>query len=459
MLSGDGNPIHVDKIYSRRSMYGEPVVHGINQVLYALETLLSKTKKNLLIDRIKVQFKKPAFLDKEVEVKVEQLSPLKNILSVYTDGILTTKIDISFSPFKKDDVNVYNCDVGAKYNDIKPKFVSKEDLKNCSGVVKTLYDVLLMKTCYTNVSKYLRCDQIGVILASTRIIGTVCPGLNSLFSECDLTFSRENNKTASYVVKKFDDRLNFLTISVSGSGFNGELAAFIRPDLVKQKSFFEVKKIVNSRDFSGERALIIGGSRGLGEIALKIISAGGGSAVFTYFSGEDDALGLAKEINDNGGSVSCIKLDVTSDDSTKLVERICSEFSVTSCYYFATPKIIPQKDSIFSASLYYRYYRFYIEFFIRIINVLNKNKVINIFYPSTIFIDKVPDGMSEYASVKAAAEILFSSLNSKGFNIYCPRLPALATDQTTKLYGPEVEDSCDIIYDELKKFKGFIERI
>jgi hypothetical protein len=28
ILSGDNNPIHVDKIYSRRSIYGEPVVHA-----------------------------------------------------------------------------------------------------------------------------------------------------------------------------------------------------------------------------------------------------------------------------------------------------------------------------------------------------------------------------------------------------------------------------------------------
>ena len=462
ILSGDNNPIHVDKIYSRRSIYGEPVVHGVNQVLYALEILLSKTKKYLFINRIRVQFKKPAFLGKEVEVKIEQLSPLKNVLFVYSDGILTTKIHLSFTFFKYDnDATKHNCNtnINTKYNDIKPRLVSKDNIKSCSGVVGTSYDALLMQKYYTNVSKYLRCDQIGVILASTRIIGTICPGLNSLFSECDLTFSREKNESVSYAVKRFDDRLNFLTILVNGLGLYGELTAFIRPEPVKQKSFSGVKKIVGSGDFIGERALIIGGSRGLGEIALKIISAGGGSAVFTYFSGEDDALNLAREINDNGGSVLCVKLDVTSNDSVELVEKVCNEFGVTTCYYFATPKINPQKDSIFSTNLYYRYYKFYIEYFIRIIKILNKNKVKSIFYPSTIFIDRVPDGMSEYASVKAAAEILFSSLNNNGFNIYFPRLPALATDQTAKLYGNDAVDSCDKIYEEIKKFKDFIEKV
>ena len=38
-LSGDWNPIHVDPIQARRLLFGEPVVHGIHLVLWALERL------------------------------------------------------------------------------------------------------------------------------------------------------------------------------------------------------------------------------------------------------------------------------------------------------------------------------------------------------------------------------------------------------------------------------------
>ena len=101
----------------------------------------------------------------------------------------------------------------------------------------------------------------------------------------------------------------------------------------------------------------------------------------------------------------------------------------------------------------------YFLYFYLYFSILEQHNIKNIFYPSTIFIDRVPNGMAEYASVKAAAEILFSSLNNNGFNIYFPRLPPLATDQTIKLYGSDAVDSCDKIYEEIIKFKDFIEKV
>ncbi len=39
-LSGDFNPLHLDPLYSRRLLFGGPVVHGVHLVLYALDKLL-----------------------------------------------------------------------------------------------------------------------------------------------------------------------------------------------------------------------------------------------------------------------------------------------------------------------------------------------------------------------------------------------------------------------------------
>ena len=40
--SGDYNPVHVDPIYARRSMYGEQVVHGVNTLLLSLDFFQKK---------------------------------------------------------------------------------------------------------------------------------------------------------------------------------------------------------------------------------------------------------------------------------------------------------------------------------------------------------------------------------------------------------------------------------
>ena len=85
-------------------------------------------------------------MDKEVEVKIKQLSPLKNVLFVYSDGILTTKIHLSFTFFKYDAIK-HNCNtnIDTKYSDIKPRLVSKKNIKNCSGTAETSYDAFLMQ--------------------------------------------------------------------------------------------------------------------------------------------------------------------------------------------------------------------------------------------------------------------------------------------------------------------------
>ncbi len=36
-LSGDHNPLHLDPVVARRTMAGEPVVHGVHTLLWALE--------------------------------------------------------------------------------------------------------------------------------------------------------------------------------------------------------------------------------------------------------------------------------------------------------------------------------------------------------------------------------------------------------------------------------------
>ena len=43
--SGDFNPVHVDPIYARRTLFGGQVVHGINLLLWALD-IFAKNIKN-----------------------------------------------------------------------------------------------------------------------------------------------------------------------------------------------------------------------------------------------------------------------------------------------------------------------------------------------------------------------------------------------------------------------------
>ena len=68
--SGDFNPIHLDPILARRTIYGECIVHGIHGLIWALELYSKKSSK--VFSHINVNFRKPIFLKKKFIVSLLQ---------------------------------------------------------------------------------------------------------------------------------------------------------------------------------------------------------------------------------------------------------------------------------------------------------------------------------------------------------------------------------------------------
>src|SRR5207249_3197125 len=65
-LSGDHNPLHMDLIAARRYLFGEPVVHGIHPVLWALNDCLEGHASSVSLRSLKVSFPRPIVLNKPV---------------------------------------------------------------------------------------------------------------------------------------------------------------------------------------------------------------------------------------------------------------------------------------------------------------------------------------------------------------------------------------------------------
>ena len=48
-LSGDYNPVHLDPILTRRTLFGSPIVHGVHGLLWALDRWLFSFKSRFLL--------------------------------------------------------------------------------------------------------------------------------------------------------------------------------------------------------------------------------------------------------------------------------------------------------------------------------------------------------------------------------------------------------------------------
>ena len=92
--------------------------------------------------------------------------------------------------------------------------------------------------------------------------------------------------------------------------------------------------------------------------------------------------------------------------------------------------------------------------FNKIFKIMVGKGVNNYFYPSTVFLTEQPLNMGEYTAAKAAGESLCSLLSKsiEGINIFNPRLPKLATDQTVSLIGQRIDSPDAIMLNKLNQF-------
>ena len=102
-ISGDYNPVHLDKLIARRSIFGEVIVHGMHLVLWALNEQLNK-KDYKYLSKIKVDFLDSIFLENEIKF-------------IWEDNF---KINIGNIFVNKKGINYSNILVDSSKNNITP---------------------------------------------------------------------------------------------------------------------------------------------------------------------------------------------------------------------------------------------------------------------------------------------------------------------------------------------------
>jgi NAD(P)-dependent dehydrogenase (short-subunit alcohol dehydrogenase family) len=262
-----------------------------------------------------------------------------------------------------------------------------------------------------------------------------------MYGGLDLRFTTDGaiSNELKYLVSIVDPRLRRVELQIQGGGVSGTVNAFARVPPVVQPPITAVAGQTTSGEFAGSTALIIGGSRGLGELTAKLIAAGGGRVIITYATGKTDAETLASEINDWGGTCEIVPYDVRKSADQQL-EAL--KHTPTHLYYFATPMIFGGNAKCFSPERFAEFNEFYVHGFYRIIEAIRRRTPdgMTVFYPSSVFVENRPQHMTEYAMSKAAGEVLCADIarSCKDVRVLVERLPRLRTDQTSTLIQVDV---------------------
>ena len=202
-----------------------------------------------------------------------------------------------------------------------------------------------------------------------------------------------------------------------------------------------MKRSVSDSEFIGQRALVIGGSRGLGEVTAKYLAAGSAQVLLTYSRGATEAAAIVTNIKSQGGQAQATDFDLNFFAEDSLV--VLDNFAPTDIYYFATPFIFSGQKEVFSYQQLQKFMDFYLMGFHNLLNRYVPRGTNRFFFPSSTALDEFPAAMAEYCIAKSAAEAYCNWVvrNRPGITIGQPRLPRLATDQTASIASADNGDT------------------
>ncbi len=438
-LSGDCNPIHMDPVAARRTQAGAIVVHGIHVLLWALEELSGIEASLAAINRVRCQFAKFMYVGQELVLERHPADDGFTRFLISHHGLTVMTITVG-----RGELSDRPCDDAGEAIAVQilPADLPFENLAQQQGWLAPIVSSVEYVDYFPKLSGAIGADRVQSIAALSYLVGMVCPGLHSIFAKLDFDIlSAPSQRPGIGFSSELDDRFRLVHLRVSGTGIAGSLQAFARHPPVQPPSMNDVSTLVRPDEFAGVRALIVGGSRGLGATTAKIITAGGGSVIITYAHSASDASGVADDIAAHRGdaAVRVLHLDVLDEKWPSL--QILGE-NVNAFYYFATTQIFGQKTELFSSEHFDKFINVYVKAFQLLCKSLSNGSQLNVFYPSSIAVEQRPPGLTEYSMAKAAAEILCHDLSESNENLHIKsvRLPRILTDQTATLTAVESAD-------------------
>ena len=448
-LSGDYNPIHVDPVAARRLLFGKVVVHGVHLALWAMDRLVAQHPALHSFAALRVNFDSPVGCLEDVKVHWSAGEG-----AIYSARILQGERTVCRLRLNAGQGPAGAAMVPSSADENVCRDRTWTEVATAEGKIPLRLPAETFEL-FPGLARF-SAGQLAAMLAATRLVGMEAPGLHSLFSAIELA-AREDQPWApdlTYGVRRADERFGLVDFAVDCGALAGRISAFMRPAPMRQKSMIQLAGMVPAGEFSGQRALVVGGSRGLGEVTAKLLALGGARVTISYSSGEGEAAAIAAEAGGMGASIDHVRLDVARDGMPPAGAE-----PWTHIYYFASPKIAPNgRDEAFDADAFDLYRRFYVDGLARLIAFAQRSgaPTATLWFPSTVFIDTREKGFKEYAAAKIAAEQLAGWVSTVYPPLRCTftRLPKLATDQTQAIGTSSVADNEQVMLPILRGLAG-----
>jgi acyl dehydratase len=433
-VSGDRNPMHLDALLARRTQAGVPVVHGVHLLLWGLDVLARAEPHLPPMRRLKAHFKRFAGLGETVTVALGPRAEASARLDFAAGGMTVAQLVVDFGAAARAAEAISGDPVPAP---AAPSDLAFEAMEGLSGRLAFASPPDEAAAMFPAASGWLGPRRVAALAASTLLVGMVCPGLHSIYGgltveSCDEAAPEDR---LGFRVVATQPRFRSVRMAIEGGGLAGVVESYARTPPAPQASSRELASLVEAGEFAGGTALVIGGSRGLGEVTAKLLAAGGAKVVISYRVGAAEAEATADEIRAAGGQCETLAYDAVRPAEPQLAGL---GEAPTHAYYFATPTIFRAQSALFARARLDAFLDVYVDGFLGLAQALRSRRSdVSLFYPSSVYVAERPRGMLEYAMAKAAGETLCGEMNLAWppLRVTMERLPRLPTDQTASVFG------------------------
>lgn len=461
-LSGDFNPIHMNEDFARRTFYGSPLVHGVNVLLRGMELACSGMIPSFRLLALDARFVSPVYVNNSVRYEFSDDSvagrcKIKGFVGKGTEVLAANFTYQATAPESCDGAD--GCEQAFTGRELCAN-LSMQEFEQATGVDRVVFDATAFCGLFPELFVRSRCLQMALILQTTRVVGMMSPGCNSLYSGCKFTFSPLASVTpvSCYKTVRFRDILSFGTVEILNGDNRAEADVFYRPSPAVQPTYEQLARRISPKYEGGGKALVVGGSRGIGEVCAKLLALRGVDVRLTYYREKEGAQAVCQQINAGGGKASCMQFDSTGGDEGGYADIADWAVGGFELYYFATPSIfgarVDSAGSVFNYELFCKFNEYYIKGLLNIVERFG-GLLRGIFAPSTTAIDELPAKMGEYAVSKYAGELLGRIVgNACGIPVYTPRIPRVLTDQTASVVRAEAADVVEVLCRELGNFSA-----
>lgn len=438
--SRDLNPIHVDPVAARRLISGRQLVHGVHTLIQALDLWPAPDDTYAGAPAVQCGFVHPVSVGDRVAFAALPEWRGRQRLAARVDGVAAVEIVLGAAPAPVRPAAPIDWSgpcraLGAL---AAPLDEPAEGWVGQCVAIDTGPDTLAQQ--YPRAAARFGAAALSDLARLSFFVGMVCPGLHSVFQSLQFELAAERGPLCVKVLD-YDARYRLFYVAFRGA-LQGELRAVRRPPPQAQPQAAELAGAVAEGSWIGQRVLVIGGSRGLGEATAKLLAAAGADVTITYASGRDDALAVAADIGTLArGRCATAALDLSQPFAPP---PGLEPGAFDAVFFFATPRIHAQRAALFQRAAFDTFASFYLERLHELCLWLEGGgRRVRVYLPSSTFIDERPRGMAEYAMAKAAAEVLADELNRtlRHVRVVHTRLPRLATDQTALLGQLTVADN------------------